>query len=1058
MKKLFLLLLTVAWVAVASAQNRTVTGQVVYAGDGEPLIGATISPVGGGSATVTDLDGKFSISLPVSVTHIKVSYVGMVTRDVEVGDKPLRIELSNHENELDEVMVVAYGTAKKSAYTGSASVVKAEAIENSLVTDVTSALSGKVSGVQTLSSNGQPGVAPKVRVRGVGSINAGQSPLYIVDGLPYDGDIASINTMDVENMTVLKDAAAAALYGARGANGVILITTKQGQAGNTKVNFDARWGGNSRAVPNYDVISKAEEYLPLVYKSLYNSAYYNQTMTAAAAHAYANQNIFPRIGYTTFTVPDGESLVLPGGVMNPNAKRGFTEGNYYYTPDNWEKEMLRNGLRQEYNLSISGGAEKYNFYISGAYLNDEGLIDGSHFNRFSTRASLDYKVNNWLKVGTNVTYTYTNSGYPDLQSSTSSGNAFNLANTMAEVYPVFVRDASGQILYNELFNRPIYDYGDGRSTPYSRNYMSMSNTKGDLLYNTTEYLTDVINGKWFVQLTPIAGLTVTGSAGLFIDNTRYHDLGNPLYGQSAASGGSAAQVNMHTSALNLQALANYRRSFGDDHQLDALLGYEQYAYYYEEAFAQGNNLYLPTSWVVSNTIDNRNGGGSTNNYSTRGIFGRINYTFMNRYFLSASYRRDASSRFAPSKRWGNFWSLSAAWDIAQQSFMNDATWVDQLKFKASFGQQGNDNLLYSTGYVNYYPWMDQYQVTGGNGVWSDGTRYYKGNPDITWETSNSFNVGFDFSLWKGMLSGTVEYFNRQTSDMLYNKPVAPSNGYTIMSMNIGSMRNNGCEIELNYRPLSTRNITWDINANITFINNKILKLHPDLEGKFINGSTYYAEGSSMYQLYLPKYAGVDPSTGLALYWVKGKDENGKEFEYASTDYSAASNLNRAPTGNLMPKGYGGFGTTFQAYGFDLSLAFAYQFGGKIWDYTYQSNMHANDFGRVWAKDILKAWIPENPFTDVPRLDALDNYANSSSDRWLVSSNYLSLNNVTIGYTFPSTLVQKLHLSQLRIYGAAENVALWSARKGLDPRQSYTTSEGEVYTGIRCISGGIRIGF
>lgn len=293
MKKLFLLLLTVAWVAVASAQNRTVTGQVVYAGDGEPLVGATITPVGGGTATATNIEGKFSISLPVSVTHIMVSYVGMMTRNVEITNQPLHIELNNHENELDEVMVVAYGTAKKSAYTGSASVVKAEAIENALVTDVTSALSGKVSGVQTLSSNGQPGVAPKVRVRGVGSINAGQSPLYVVDGLPYDGDIASINTMDVENMTVLKDAAAAALYGARGANGVILITTKQGKAGTTKVNFDARWGGNSRAVPNYDVVSKAEEYLPLVYKSLYNSAYYNQTMTAAAAHAYANQNIFP---------------------------------------------------------------------------------------------------------------------------------------------------------------------------------------------------------------------------------------------------------------------------------------------------------------------------------------------------------------------------------------------------------------------------------------------------------------------------------------------------------------------------------------------------------------------------------------------------------------------------------------------------------------------------------------------------------------------------------------------------------------------------------------------
>ncbi|MCM1029633.1 MAG: SusC/RagA family TonB-linked outer membrane protein [Pseudoflavonifractor sp.] len=1050
MKKLFLFMLTVIISALSvAAQNRTVTGTVVYASDGEPLIGATVTPVGGGNATATNFEGKFSLVVPNSVTHIQVSYVGMITRNVAISDKPLHIELTNHDNELEEVMVVAYGTAKKSAYTGSASVVKADAIENALVSTVTDALSGKVAGVQLQSSNGQPGTSPKVYIRGVGSINAGTAPLYVVDGIPYDGDISNINSMDVESMTVLKDAAAAALYGARGANGVILITTKQGQAGATKVTVDMRWGGNSRAIPKYDVLESSEQYFEQMYRSIYNSAYFNQTMTAAGAHSYANSEIFKRLGYQTYTVPTGEGLINADGRFNPNATRGYVNGNYYYTPDDWSKEMLRNGLRQEYNVAISGGSDRYNFYVSGAYLNDEGIIDGSHFNRFSARTAFDYKVNKWLKVGTNMNYTYTNSGYPGEQTaSASSGNAFMMGNDIAPVYPVFVRNADGSIKTDPSSGKPIYDYGDGKSTPYTRNFMSMSNPKSDLLYNTTEYLADIFNGKWYAQINPIEGLNITGTASYFTDNTRFHELGNPLYGQSASYGGTAVQEYIHSQALNLQALAAYRRTFAEKHDMDILLGYESYEWKYEDGYAQGQNLYRPNSWVVSNTIDNRNGGGSTNEYSTRGIFARVNYSFDQRYFFSASYRRDASSRFHPDHRWGNFFSVSGAWDIAKETFMNDVNWVDQLKFKASFGQQGNDAI------GNYYPYLDQYQVTGGNGVWSDGTLYYKGNPEITWETSNNLNIGFDFSLNKGMVSGTIEYFSRQVSDMLYKKPVAPSNGYTSIPMNIGSMRNNGWEIELNYRPVATRNITWDINANITFINNKILKLHPDLNGEFINGTTYYCEGESQFQLYLAKYAGVDPTTGLALYWAKDDDGN----EYATTDYSEANNYNRAPTGNLMPKAYGGFGTTFQAYGFDLSLSFAYQFGGKAWDYSYQKFMHADDWGRNWHKDILNAWTPQNTNTNVPRLDALDQYSGSTSDRWLTNSNYLSLNNITLGYTLPNKLTRQLHLQQLRIYGSAENVALWTARKGFDPRQSYTDTDGATYSGIRCISGGIRVSF
>ncbi|MDE6754059.1 MAG: TonB-dependent receptor [Muribaculaceae bacterium] len=1072
MRKLFLILMALmACTLGISAQTQTIRGTVVDAANNEPLVGATVMPIGGGQGVATDVDGKFVLTVPSKVKQARVSYVGYIEQTVTLKNG-MTVSLSETANNLDEVMVVAYGTAKKSAYTGSASVVKSETIENALVSTATDALAGKLAGVQVQSSNGQPGTSPTIRIRGVGSINANNDPLYILDGVPYDGDISGINTMDIESMTVLKDAAAAALYGARGANGVILITTKKGSSGNAKVTVDARWGSNHRAVSRYDVLETSDEFVETTYQALRNGYYYNGTMSAAAAHAAANANIFGKLGYQVYTVPNGEGLIGINGKVNPNATLGYSDGTYYYQPDDWYKEQLRDGFRQEYNVSVTGGNDRFNYYVSGAYLGDQGLIKGSHFNRLSTRTSMDYQVKPWLKIGTNVSYTYTNSGYPsdnDTDASNSSGNAFLMSDQMPMYYPMYVRNADGSMMYNEQTGLPVYDYGDRKIVPYSRNWMSSSNPAGNLAYDTEDYLADVFNGKWYLLINPIEGLNITGSVGYFLDNTRYHNLGNPFYGQMAAYGGSAVQYTYRTRSINLQGLINYTRTFAEKHDLDVLLGYESYDLNMEMLEGTGNNLYLPDSWVMNNTIDDKHVYGYVNTYATRGLFGRVNYAFDSRYFFSASVRRDASSRFAPGKRWGTFWSLSGAWNIAKEAFMQNSTeWLDQLKLKVSFGQQGNDNLG-----RGYYPWQDQYTISGADGVWSDGTLYRKGNPDITWETSNNFNVGVDFSFLKGMVYGTLEYFNRQTSDMLYNKPVAPSAGYSSIPMNIGSMRNNGVELELNVRPIATKNVTWDLNFNITGVNNKVLKLHPDLHGQLISGSRIYREGESMYQLYLVKYAGVDPATGLALYWAADyqydddgnvvKDKFGNNViasEYATTDFNTANTTNKQSTGNLMPKAYGGFGTNLQFFGFDFSMAFAYQFGGKIWDYTYQNLMHngSSYLGQNWHKDIYNAWTPDNRYTNVPRLDAEDQYTNSSSTRWLTSSNYLSLNNVTLGYTLPKSVVNKLRLQNIRVYASGENLFVVTARKGMDPRQGYVNSEGATYKGSRTISGGLRIEF
>ncbi|MDE7388255.1 MAG: TonB-dependent receptor [Muribaculaceae bacterium] len=1080
MKKLFQILLVVVLTSVSAMaqQEKTVIGTVVSQSDKEPLIGATVMAVGTQIGVATDIDGHFSLVIPSSVHDLRVSYVGYETATVPVDfNFPMTISLSDNATKLDDVIVVAYGTAKKSEYTGAASVVSAADISDALVSSVTSVLQGKVSGVQTLSSDGRPGGQPSVRIRGVGSINASNDPLYVVDGVPYEGDISQLANSDIESMTVLKDAASTALYGARGANGVVLITTKKGSTGEARVTLEARWGQNARALDNYNVIKSPARYYEMLYQGYYNYATMERGADPATAWNFANNQIQPlngtggATGYQIWTVPTGERLVGHNGRLNPNATLGYSDGQYYYTPDDWTKGTIGKGLRQEYNIGVSGGSEKFKYYVSASYLGDEGIIQGSGFNRLSTRTTVDYQAKSWLKIGTNMAYIHTNTdfaGSQTLNDATSSGNAFYLVNSLAPIYPMYVRDASGSVMHNATYNRPIYDYGDGYSTNFKRAYMSMSNPAGDQAYNKDKFLSDAFDGKWFVTLTPIKGLNITGTAGFFTDNTRRHVVDNPFYGQSAESGGSAMQYASRTSSINLQALASYSHTFADVHNMDVMVGFENYHLTREYVYGLGYNLYNPTGWNVSNVIDRKTtDGGRDIDYTTCGFFGRAKYNYDGRYFVQASYRRDASSVFAPGHRWGNFYSASVGWDISREAFMRDVTAVDQLKFKFSFGQNGNDKLSADMGLYPqyYYAWQDQYQATGANGVWNDANLIYKGNRNITWETSSAINTGFDFSFFHGRLDGTIEYFSRQTRNMLFNLPAAPSLGYSSYPANVGSMRNYGVEIELNGTLVRTRNVEWDVNFNITTMGNKIIKLADYLNGQWVNGGRIYAEGESMYQLYIPKWAGVNEQTGEAMYWAKAAD--GTEFKTSNWDDCYSGNAekglvaNRYKTGSLLPKAYGGFGTSVKAYGIDFSISFAYQFGGRVMDYTYQDFMHpVDDYnnGMNWHVDMLNAWTPENTKTNVPRICAEDQYTNATSDRFLVSSDFLSLNNITIGYTLPKQWTDRLGIESVRVYGAAENVALWTARKGLDPRQGYVASQNSTYSPIRCISGGLRVIF
>lgn len=730
-----------------------------------------------------------------------------------------------------------------------------------------------------------------------------------------------------------------------------------------------------------------------------------------------------------------------------------------------DEVIYRNGFRQEYNLSIQGGSPVGTYMISGSYLEDEGSIVASSFQRATVRATGDYDFCKWLKVGTNMQYTYECTNSPSGQTETGySNNVTYMADYIAPVYPMYIRDADGRVMHDEASGHPMYDYGmKGLGLPYSRAFVAGGNPTGSLIYDKSAYMYDVFNGKWFAQIKPIDRLTLTGTMGYYLSHRQYDSFANGQYGQSSSYHGSVRQSTSRNSSINLQALANYRCSFADTHNLDFLLGYEQYSLNMSGIWGSGRNVYSGYNHTLSNIIDNKELGGEKDYYATRGIFGRVNYNYDNRYFASVSYRRDASSRFARDHRWGNFWSLSAAWDISNEKFFEPlSTVVDFLKYKISFGQQGNDQMAQG-GVINNYPYIDQYNQGGANGVWSVGTLYFKGNPNLTWETSNSFNTGFDFSLWHGMLSGSLEYFMRQTDDMLFFKPTGLSSGYSSIPMNIGSMRNSGVELDLNIRPIATEKVTWDLNLNLTYIDNKIIKLAPELNGRWQSGSQIFEEGKSRYQLYLVKYAGVDPENGSSLWW--GRHADGTEFKTAdfnvayNGDKSTGDVSNRQATGNMLPPVYGGFGTSLQAFGFDFSIQFAYQLGGRILDSGYQELMNGayqEDKGGALHKDLLNAWTPESPSGSVPRLDWGAKYTGATSDRWMTRSDYLSLNNISLGYTLPKSLTSKIGLASVRIYGAADNVALWSKRKGMDPRQSYVQSYTGYYAALRTISGGIKI--
>ena len=1062
MKKTILLALFVLLgVGVANAQLR-VTGKVTHAESGEALPFVTVAVKGSTVTTLTGNDGTYAINVPDGYNVLSFSSTEFATVEKEInGLTTIDADMIESATLLTEAMVVAYGTATRSAFTGSAGVLKSESIAKTQTSNPVNALGGKVAGVQMTSTTGQPGTTPSVKIRGTGSMSASNAPLYVVDGVPFDGDVSSINPRDIESMTVLKDAASNALYGARGANGVILITTKRGQSGEAVINVDAKWGSNSRGVPQYDVMTDPNQYYEKVYEAMYNGIHLSLGYPEAFTHNYINANIYGNadggVGYRIHSYPVGEDLFAVGGTINPNATLGYSDGTYYYYPDSWYDELFNSGnLRQEYNISVSGSSDKINYYASGGYLDDAGIAPGSGFTRYTARTNVEYQAKKWLRIGTNIAYTNYISKSPGSQTASgNSGNLFYVANMMAPIYPMYVRNADGSIKIDDR-GFTVYDFGDRTSTNFTRTFMNMSNPASTLQLDKTQYAASVFSGKAFGVIDIVEGLRARITFGYDIDDTKYRRLYNAYYGQFAAEKGLVSMAADRTVGMTHQYLLTYAKTFGL-HNFDVMAGYEQYNNKIENFSGSKKKLYNPTVVEINNAILDPQVSSSSGRYATQGVFGRAQYDYRGEFFASASVRGDASSRFHKDNRWGAFWSVGGAW-LMTKNLLTDVTWLDMLKVKASYGQQGNDALMYSNGTGNLYPYADQYSLSELNGEYAL-VMTYKGNKDITWETSHSFNVGADFDMFKGKLSGSLEYFSRKTSDMLYFLPVAPSIGYSSYPMNVGSVRNNGFEVELNSNIITTEDLSWNVYLNATHVKNKIISLEESLGGEWVSGSYLYKEGGSMYNFYMPKYAGVDETTGESL-WLKDlKDASGNIIGTDVTNLYAEAT--RYETGDILPDVYGGFGTSVEFMGFDFSIDFQYQLGGRMYDNTYAALMHSgtsDEAGTNWHKDIQNSWTPSNTSTNIPKVDAMSQNQNSLSDRFLTNSNYLSLSNITFGYTLPKSLTRKLYIDGIRVYFVADNVALLTKRKGLDPRQSFTAGGSYMYSAIRSISGGISLTF
>jgi TonB-linked SusC/RagA family outer membrane protein len=1127
-RRLPLLLLFCMFMCLGAYAQIQVSGKVTDA-EGVELPGVSIAVKGTTNGTTTGQDGRFTISdVPGQNSVLIFSFVGYTAQEVIVGSKKvLNITLAEENRQLNEVVVVAYGTSKKKDLTGAVSSVDAQTIAVQANSTVTRALEGVVPGLQVSSIDGQPGLDMGIRLRGAGSTSQNSSnALIVIDGVPaeHENALASISPKDIASISVLKDAASTAVYGSRGANGVVMVTTKRGTKGKTRIGFEGRWGVNYAGALKFDKMTDSKDIYEHAWQAIYNSVRYgvgggpstngtsttnlkNPNMSHEDAAQFASSHLFDYAGSTTnfqsnllgnwmlYDVPgavytstgsgtsasatmSGAYLVNPDGKLNPNAKELYKAGSY----DNY---FLENKLRQEYNLSASGGTDKIDYFTSLGYLEDPSYIRGSKFARYNLRSNVNAQLYNWVKVGANVGYTNRNTQSPATRFGRNPGsataNVFRWINGQSPLIALFARDKDGNIKKNADGTDMVHVKAGDTYSPLGPTKIPTSEA------NLIKLLDDDIdtrasndlNLKGYATFSFLKdfSLTTNMSYDRFSETrTRYGNSGTGPYVNVGAFGKTYQNVGI----LDAQQLLNWAHTYGK-HAVTGMAGHEYYEYNldnlnYNSAYGLIDGFASYANFVGRYTGGTFSApGGNIVKTAMESYFGRLSYIYDEKYYLEASIRRDGSSKFKyKNNRWGTFWSIGGGWRVSSEEFMKGTeSWLNDLKVRSSYGLIGNQSGIGN--YSGYQLWSYgavYSSSTSGTGIPASYTLTQGAfvNDGLSWENTRTLDAGIDFTMFK-RVHGSIDWYNKHTINSVYNQPIAISLGQSTLTKNSAGLRNRGIEVDVNVDIIKSKDINWTVGLNGTHYTTVLTKVPAGIGSAELNGNwtagvdgwaangggstgeTAYLRGvgKDFYNLYFFKYGGVDSNTGLPLFHhrVTAADHTAGRFgdaqigsDVKTTDYSLAS---RYEMGSALPKWIGGFNTTFRYKQFDFSAILAYQLGGKYMSVEYANGLYINgNIGSALSSELVgNTWTPENPDAKFPMAFYGNTYYTNGStigswmysDLALFSASYLNVKNISIGYNLPVSLLSKIKASNFRVFASADNVAMITGHSGYDPRMS-----------------------
>ena len=946
----------------------------------------------------------------------------MQTAEVAIAPN-IKVILKTDSKALDEVVVVAYGTQSARTVTASVSSVKADALKDVPSVSFDQMLQGRASGVSITTPSAGVGQAPIVRVRGVNSITSGTSPLYVVDGVPIESGnlsylananaLADINPADIVSMDVLKDAAAAALYGSRAANGVILITTKQGQSGKVKVSYDG-FVGFSNATDFYEMMN-AQEYVDF-------------------------KNLAVKNRYGT------DELSLTAGYVSPYGNKAFNmmkDANGNYVDTDWKDAAFQNGLSQSHSVAVSGGSDKVRYYLSGNYTTQEGIVKGDKYDRLGVKANINVQATDWLKVGMNTNVTTGTTSYVDAArrgSNFAVGGFPRLALINAPNLPMYNEDGTPYYLAQGL--------GYGGNTVFSTfsNPAAILSLGNGLSSDVTRFI-----GVFYAEATPVKGLSLKTQYGVDYARIEEQRFWSPLHGDGVNSKGLANAYNTKNNRWTWTNTATYSFSLGQNN-FNLLAGTEASERNNSRWTAQRKDLQDDKFIVFQGPFGSATAGGSLSNNTMVSYFGRINYDYASKYIVSLNYRRDGYSALSEKNRWGNFGGVSAAWRVSEEGFFKPLrNVVDDLKIKGSYGVVGNTDI-YDYASKSFYSSYN-YGINGTYGL------AQIADPNLKWESSEKYSIGFNARLLD-RISVDFDYYYTKSSDLILDVPQSPSKGIpgNIITTNAGKMKNSGIELTVSADVIRNSQFTWETSFNITTNKNKVISLADGVENilKGDNGgleiTNITVPGKSIGRLYLYPTAGVDPKSGRRVFITPEGDrtllmfEKGGWFYEDGTEY--AGEFEPVDCGNTLPTWYGGWTNNFKYKGFDLSLFFQFSGGNKIYNGTKAS---VSDM-RYWnnSKDVYKKyWTPERTHAEYPMPIYGDNYSNGSAypiSDLVERGDYLRLKNVSLGYTFNTKNWSKaVGISALRLYVQAQNLFVITGYSGMDP-ETLTNVESATLAG------------